>query len=203
MEFILPETRKQLTALYSESHRHYHNMKHIDECFSMLRLYRSLLSSDEVFEAQIHEAGTMIWFHDAVYDVGPDVRHGENEMRSAEVWEASEEASHLLTSRKNIITDGILRSAEHTKFDIPFYASQAIFLDIDLSSMGGNYYDFDKNGERIRAEYAWVDDQTFNTNRVKFFEALLSREFIYYTHIMRGMLEVTTRRNIERWIRQN
>jgi Uncharacterized protein conserved in bacteria len=202
MEFILPETRKQLTALYTESHRHYHNIEHIEACLGMLNRYRSLLAKDEIFESRFQEAGTMIWFHDAIYDVGPDVRHGENELRSAEVWEASEEASRLLKSQSDVISDGIMRSAAHTTYDVPFYASQAMFLDIDLSSMGGTYSAFEKNGDQIRKEYEWVDDKTFNLNRAKFFETLLARPFIYYTHIMRGMLEESTRDNIKRWLRK-
>jgi predicted metal-dependent HD superfamily phosphohydrolase len=205
MDYILPETHDKLVTLYNESHRHYHNMEHITDCFAALSRLRSIMTPHELKKSVVMEIGRMIWFHDAVYNVGPEVKHGENERKSAAIWADSTEGNALPHHEMMTVWYGIMMSAEHTKHQKPAYftMSQQIFLDIDLCGMGGSYHSFLMNGEKIMREYAWVDEDTFYDNRIKFFEQLLKRPYIYYHHVMRGMYEEKTRNNISRWISEN
>lgn len=200
--FVLVETARDLVARYDEPHRVYHNTDHLDHALSSLSNLASILTRKELNATELEEIGLMIWFHDAVYDIGPHVPHGQNERLSADLFMASTEAEMLPGNRAEIVEEGILHSASHTvcyaKHSLT--TTQQIFLDIDLCGMGESYDFFLENGEKIRKEYAWVDPDTFKQNRIKFFGALLKRPYIYYNLAMRGMYEAKTRQNINRWL---
>jgi predicted metal-dependent HD superfamily phosphohydrolase len=65
-------TFAELVRHYSEPHRRYHNLQHLDECIRW-------------FEASSHLAGrpaeveAALWFHDAIYNLG----QADNEEQSA------------------------------------------------------------------------------------------------------------------------
>ena len=62
-----------LVACYSEKHRHYHTLQHLDACMAHF--------ADLQAQAQRPaEVAVALWFHDAVYDVGQT----GNEQKSAD-----------------------------------------------------------------------------------------------------------------------
>src|SRR5687767_15395590 len=63
-----------LIARYSEPHRAYHNIRHIEECFHALAPAAHLAER----LAEVHLA---LWFHDAIYDP----RGKDNEQASADL----------------------------------------------------------------------------------------------------------------------
>jgi predicted metal-dependent HD superfamily phosphohydrolase len=48
-------------AAYSESERHYHTLRHLEECFAHFNFLRA-------FSKQPAEIELALWFHDAIYD---------------------------------------------------------------------------------------------------------------------------------------
>jgi predicted metal-dependent HD superfamily phosphohydrolase len=64
---------RQLVACYSETHRKYHTIQHLDECFVHLEHVRELADHPEEIELAL-------WFHDAIYDTSKK----DNEQRSAD-----------------------------------------------------------------------------------------------------------------------
>lgn len=64
---------EQLIACYSEPHRAYHTVQHLEECLEKLK---------ELEDQAMHlgEVELGLWFHDAIYDV----RATDNEARSAD-----------------------------------------------------------------------------------------------------------------------
>ena len=54
-------------------------------------------------------------------------------------------------------------------------------IDLDLASLALPRPQYVANGARIRAEYAAVDDATFDPGRRAFMEAYLARERIFWT----------------------
>jgi predicted metal-dependent HD superfamily phosphohydrolase len=55
-------TRDDLVAAYSAPGRHYHNMRHIEDCLGMLT------GVDKLLPAQREILTEAIWWHDVVYD---------------------------------------------------------------------------------------------------------------------------------------
>jgi predicted metal-dependent HD superfamily phosphohydrolase len=200
------ETQSELKTLYSEPHRFYHNNDHIDYCDKAFRRLQKLYTgNDSLHPWTITKVEGMILFHDAIYNVGPNVVSGQNEEDSAVFFESSQEYFSYAGEISIEIARGIRFSANHTTTLPKSELTDAIkiFLDIDLCSMGGSYKSFLNNGDNIVKEYSWLDLPTLMKGRRAFFEALLSRPYIYYNHVMRGMYEEKTRKNINRWLNEN
>src|SRR6266571_2975962 len=61
-----------LVARYSEPHRHYHTVQHLNECLERLQELMPFVPHPAEIEIAL-------WFHDAIYDT----RKTDNEARSA------------------------------------------------------------------------------------------------------------------------
>src|SRR5688572_5758065 len=68
---------QDLMFRYSEPHRRYHTIQHLDECLARLCEIESVALRPREIEFAL-------WFHDAIYDV----KRQDNEQRSAE-WARS------------------------------------------------------------------------------------------------------------------
>jgi len=152
----------ELTRRYTEPHRHYHGLPHIAW---MLDQARELVLDDDQVLA--------IWFHDAVYDV---LAH-DNEERSAALAVERLTAAGLPEARIRKIESIVL----DTKAHVPTLEASKLVMDLDLASLALARPEFLRNGARIRAEYAVIDDATFYASRRVFMEAFLARERIYWT----------------------
>lgn len=152
----------ELTRRYTEPHRHYHGLPHIAW---MLDQARELVLDDDQVLA--------IWFHDAVYDVPAY----DNEERSAALAVERLTAAGLPEARVKKIERIVL----DTKTHVPSIEASKLIMDLDLASLALARPEFVRNGARIRAEYAAIDDTTFYAGRRAFMEAFLARERIYWT----------------------
>src|SRR5687768_11548345 len=63
----------KIVDCYSEPHRRYHTIQHLQECFAHLESVRSFAESGS-------EVELALWFHDSIYDT----TRKDNEERSAE-----------------------------------------------------------------------------------------------------------------------
>lgn len=202
-----PKTQKKLTLRYTEQQRHYHDISHIEDCFRNFAKFVYEVGQDAngkynagLSPVEYNEIRLMIWFHDSVYETEADT-YKNNETLSAEFFaDTFKLTNKTLVGSAMTIYDGILYSARHLETLDGLTLTQQLFLDTDLSGMGGEYEKFLENGNNIRKEFAWVDDLTFLTNRVAFFKALLARENIFYHPVMQELYEDATRNNIEHWL---
>lgn len=181
--------KTELSALYRQPGRHYHDLAHVETLQALLEEHRSEFSDPEAVEAAI-------WFHDAIYDS----RRGDNEARSAAL---AEERLSGRTSPKRLarIAAMIEATATHALPDIADSAGRhdaALFLDMDLSILGGAPADFDAYEAAVRREYAWVDETGWRTGRAAVLRKFLARSAIFHTDIFKGQFEAAARRNIER-----
>jgi predicted metal-dependent HD superfamily phosphohydrolase len=168
----------ELTRRYQEPHRHYHTLEHIG---AMLHAGR---------DAGLDRVQTMaVWFHDAVYDARSD----RNEDDSAELAGARLTAAgwpHADVGRvQRIVLD--------TKAHAPTVPGAAVVLDLDLMSLAVPWPEFQRNTQRIRAEYAHVADADFATGRARFFTAMLARERLFHSPFGAGW-EAAARANLRR-----
>lgn len=181
------EIFESLKALYSEQHRHYHNLGHIN---FLLELFRE-------FEYQIEDKISVflaIWFHDAIYEP----KEKDNEKRSAKLACEKLRETSLPEERISKIEKIILATEKHSAENMD--ADGKLFLDFDLAILGAEDEIYDEYKTAIRAEYSFVPEIIYKTERKRILQNFLQRDFIYFTETMRKRFEERARRNVEREI---
>jgi predicted metal-dependent HD superfamily phosphohydrolase len=175
---------KDLVARYSESHRHYHTLQHLRECFEQFTQARG----DAQRPAEIELA---LWFHDAVYDVHRD----DNEERSAALAHASVLAAGLARDAADRVHVLVMA----TRHDAPPGEPDAqLLVDADLSILGAEPARFDESDLQIRAEYAHVPDAQFREGRKRVLGSFLARPRLYCTDRFFAKYEQQARDNLRR-----
>ncbi len=175
---------EELIARYSAAERHYHSLRHLDECFSRFADARELAEHP-------HEIALAHWFHDAVYDV----RGQDNEERSAAWAEDAARRAGLPADVATRIRDLIMA----TKHDaLPDSNDSRLLVDIDLAILGASVERFDEYERQVRQEYSWVPEPLFRRKRREILEAFLARPRIFSTDYFRSRYEAQARANLER-----
>lgn len=172
---------EELRRHYSEPHRHYHNLIHIEECFQELASIPFVIPEKDKIEAAI-------WFHDVIYD--PQAK--DNEERSAELARQWMRSCSVSEAFAQAVGDLIMA----TKFHLPKNESEKIMVDVDLSILGRGASRFNLYERQIRQEYAWVSDQAFGEGRSAVLRTFLDRPFIYATVFFRQKYEQAARANL-------
>ena len=182
----------ELTQRYSEPHRYYHTLLHINSCLSELGLVRIGLDNPLAVEMAL-------WYHDAVYDTHAK----DNEDRSADL--AGNAASQL--GMRADFCRRVRNLIVATRHDaLPIDRDAKYLADIDLSILGANAKIFDQYDSEIRKEYDWVPKPIFREKRTEILQAFLDRPRIYCTDRFRDLYETEARQNLKRAIdrlRQN
>lgn len=216
------ELLANLSTLYSEPHRKYHNLQHIHYC---LRQAKEVLGA--AVPLGIHHA---IWFHDAVYD--PYAAKGTNENNSFSLYD-----SYYHSSRTEPFFPEALACIEATKCyddtskidELVFAAAKFggprakyyfadgklfqdgnyegirkavdLFLDIDFSILGDTQTIYHWYSTNIRAEYYMTNDIDYAVGRKAFLEKLLENK-IYRTEQF-AVREEQAQKNIKREIQSH
>lgn len=181
-----------LYASYTEEHRHYHTLSHIESCLSILDQYLAVHPEDEIYRDQLEYA---FWFHDSIYDT----KSSQNEEDS--VWCARAAASTFL-HLENFPLDSVCNLIMQTKHASPVETShlEDIFLDIDLSILGAEPDVFDQYHQDIRKEYSWVPEEIYQFKRLEILEQFKDRNPIFKTQFMRDKYETQAKENLMRSI---
>lgn len=175
-----------LRAAYSEPHRHYHTLEHIEDCLAHLAAVEGL-SAEERRTLEL-----AIWWHDAVYDP----TRGDNEAVSAE-WArrdltamgeppgAIEEVSRLI-----LLTSG--HAVE------PGDRLGAVLVSIDLSILGRAPAAYDRYAAQVREEYGFVADDAWRAGRAAVLRRFLEAPVIYADPTFADRYEKAARGNMAR-----
>ena len=173
---------QQLVAAYGESHRAYHTVRHLAECFGHLDPCPVRPSDPAALELAL-------WFHDAIYDT----KAANNEERSA-AW-----ARTALASLSQASLDRIEKLILVTKHEAaPSSPDEELLLDVDLSILGSADERFDEYESQIRQEYSWVPEEAYRMARAQILAQFQSRPALYQTPYFRDTLETQARRNLRR-----
>lgn len=183
-----PGLFEQLIAAYSEPHRKYHTLQHLDECFAQFELLRA----DAKRAAEIELA---LWFHDAIYDI----RRQDNERKSAE-W-----AREVMTAANipQTVSDRIWSLVMATRHDgLAAEPDEKILVDVDLSILGAPAERFDEYERQIREEYSWVPSLVFRAKRRKVLERFLAGRSIFNTPPFIARYDEQARANLGRSLKE-
>lgn len=182
-DYNLKEIREHFVIiehLYSEPHRHYHTLEHIQTCLNDLEEVKNMLNHPL-------EVEFAIWYHDIIYNT----QELDNEHRSAKLAIIHANKTDRIDS--DLVYQMILTSKSHDpqhKNDFNY------FNDIDMGILGSNPYTFEKYDCNIKKEYHWVPKSTFNKKRGDFLRSVLSRDKIYTTDYFYKKYEEKARENI-------
>ena len=174
----------RLVECYSEPHRKYHTMQHLNECFTHLEKVRPIAERSE-------EVELALWFHDAIYNT----RSKNNEERSAEWARDSALGAGLVDTQASRVY-GLVMATMHDA--VPIGKDAAVLVDIDLSILGSDTPRFDEYETQVREEYRWVPTPLYRSGRRKILQEFLNRKSIYSTEYFRDHYEAQARSNIAR-----
>lgn len=187
--FGLRENREmfeRVRAAYSEPHRHYHTVAHIEACLRELESVRYLAESD-------HEVEAALWFHDLVYDP----RASDNERRSADL-------ASLFFAREGVSDSAVARVRSHVLATShngePKDSNSCLVVDVDLSTLGQCTETYGHFERMVRTEYLWVPWNAYRQRRAEILGSFLQRESIFFTESVRNRYEAVARVNLGRAI---
>ncbi|MES2205578.1 MAG: N-methyl-D-aspartate receptor NMDAR2C subunit [Pseudomonadota bacterium] len=171
-----------LIERYQESHRHYHTVNHLQECFDYFEAVKTLCEHPG-------EVACALWFHDAVYD--PQKK--DNELQSAKL------ARGILINNKipmHVIERiaALILSTSHQEVAVSMDAK--ILLDIDLGILGAKPDRFIEYEQQIRAEYAWVPKEIYQRERGKILRGFIERPQLYAMQWFKDNVEHQARENL-------
>jgi predicted metal-dependent HD superfamily phosphohydrolase len=178
----------ELVGCYSEKHRRYHTLQHLDECFAWLLRIQPVADHPE-------EIMLALWFHDAIYDT----QRQDNEEKSAEWARSAGQRLGLPSSVAERVYD-LVMVTRHSA--VPNGTDPKILVDIDLSILGAAAERFDEYEVQVREEYAWVPETLFRQKRKEILKEFLGRPSIFNTDDFFKSHESQARSNLQRSIKK-
>jgi len=187
-----------IASQYSEPHRRYHTLEHIKHCFAELLGCRTSSTSFGSYNNQklLPAVEMAIWFHDIHYNINEP----KQELASSKV--CIDRCIRMEISAVGHEAETMIKMSDH----VPYWDSAAIneaekvFLDIDLSILGQDSYDYSIYEAQIRAEYKRVPDEIFYSKRKEILRGFLERPSIYYTDFFKNKYEEQAQFNLIRTV---
>jgi predicted metal-dependent HD superfamily phosphohydrolase len=181
--YILAMNHDDLIAAYSAPRRHYHNLKHVEDCLDALADIDDLSITDRDILIQA------IWWHDVVYDA----TRSDNEELSAQLAEKylqpdlRQEVARLIRLTKSHQIEPGDRLGE-------------ILISIDLRILGAVPTLYDTYASAIRKEFAHIPDDAYRVGRAEVLRRFVARPVIYPDPVFAKQYDRQARENIAREI---
>ncbi|HPQ86145.1 MAG TPA: hypothetical protein PK055_00665 [Gammaproteobacteria bacterium] len=171
---------------YSEKHRFYHTVKHIEAMFRHFDIVKDIAERPAELELAI-------WFHDAIYK--PFSKN--NELNSAE-WakEFSLSNGYYMEGAERI--HSLIMATQHN--GIVQDKDQKLIVDIDLTILGASPEIYDEFERNVRKEYKMVPTFIYRKKRKELLMSFLSKVSIYNLDYFKEKYENIARYNIKRAI---
>jgi predicted metal-dependent HD superfamily phosphohydrolase len=176
----------EIDRYYREPHRRYHTPEHVEHCLSQLDAAHAHMAEPDAVELAV-------WYHDVIYDVGAS----DNELRSAQLFEARARG-RLSESLVRSVHDLIMVTV-HNQVE-PGTRDQGYMVDIDLSSFGMPWERFLRDSIAVREEFPHLSDEEFYPRQKEFLGSLLRRDHFCFTEFFRVRHEDRARENIARYL---
>ncbi|MFI5344590.1 MAG: pantetheine-phosphate adenylyltransferase, partial [Chlamydiales bacterium] len=185
----------RITGKYTEPHRYYHDVTHID---SLFRLFDELVEPDGV-EGLLKDAGKneiaafrlAIFFHDVVYNAVPCIDEDQS-------IELTEQALSTLRIDRSIIdrTKFLIELTKTHQADSSDIIAQ-IFMDLDLAILGEREEVFAKYERNIRKEYKRYPFALYIEGRKRILEGLEQADLFRHPK-MKARFAEKARQNLRR-----
>lgn len=174
----------QLSSLYLEEGRAYHNLTHIAHMLELMD--RHLLDDEQSIELQL-----AIWYHDVIYDP----KSKENELKSAELCKkVLNDLSKLSSESINKVYLLIMSTQGHSP---RMEGEENLWmLDLDLSILGAEKERYELYSKEIREEYHFYPEEDYRKGRCQVLGYFLDRKKIYFSELFQGLFEDKARQNL-------
>jgi predicted metal-dependent HD superfamily phosphohydrolase len=173
---------KEIETKYSEKGRHYHNLLHLENMFSELKMVKSNISDFTAISFSV-------FYHDIIYDATSKT----NEEKSAAKAEKRLAGLHLDKNKISIISEQILATKSHQRSD---HEDTNYLLDADLSVLGKDFKTYLEYTQNIRKEYSIYPDFLYKPGRKKVLKHFLELESIFKTDYFKQKYEAQAKENI-------
>jgi len=177
---------QRLVDSYSEPHRFYHTLVHIEECLLLFDKIRPELQNPEAVELAI-------WFHDAVYQPGAK----NNEQLSADQFMALTDNIFDPQLRETVYRHII--ATVHNESEVK-NADTKYLLDIDLSSFGRPWPEFLRDSDNLRREMKSLTDEVYYQRQTSFQDKLFSQPRFFRNDYFYDNYETQARQNRNRYV---
>jgi len=178
----------ELMSAWSEPQRHYHDQRHLRECLALWARWRE-------HSPRAGEVAIALWFHDAIYDPQASVA-GSNELNSA-AWAARSLVRAGADSDTAQRVHDLVMATQH---DAPAALGSSpcaqLLVDIDLSILGSPAERFERYGQDVRKEYAWVPGFRYQEARAQVLKTFLDQPRLYHGEHAVALLEAQARINL-------
>lgn len=182
---------EDLASRYSEPHRAYHTLAHLEHCFRELDAV--LEDVDGVTASNRTAVEFALWYHDVIYDT----RAKDNEEQSALYADRVLSRAMCIAANPQLVASYIAVTAHNSE---PKFRDEQIVLDVDLAILGQSPALFDEYEQQIRKEYEWVPEEAFRTRRSRILQGFLDRPRIYNLKYFQDKYEAQARENLKRSI---
>lgn len=174
----------EVSRLYSDSSRHYHNLQHIANFYNELLKCKAVIDNwDAVFLAMV--------YHDVVYVASKQ----DNEAKSAALAIAHFTEMGLDTGFARQAKDLIIATASHKATGDQ---TTDLFIDADMSILGVPIEKYKQYVQQVYQEYAIIPD--FAAKRKRFLEKFVHTDRIFITSFFHKLYEDSARYNIHQEI---
>jgi predicted metal-dependent HD superfamily phosphohydrolase len=174
-----------LLSNYTEKHRRYHTLAHIDYCLKQFDNSKEAISEPNAVEMAI-------WFHDVLHSPGAP----NNERNSADVYVGTARG-FFAQEFVNTVRQLILVTAHGAT---PATWDERYMCDIDLSSFAKPWQEFLTDCEDLRGEQVDTSDADYHLANLAFMQKMLTRPRIFYTDGFCETHERPARANIQAYI---
>jgi predicted metal-dependent HD superfamily phosphohydrolase len=179
----------ELESRYSEEHRHYHTLAHVE---SVLGYSADLARSVNLGEQDRAVLVLAVCAHDVIYEGAA----GKDERASAAWAESRLARCGVAPAAARRVRLAVLATSTHveTRAD----PVVACLMDADLAILAAAPADYDRYAAAVRREYGAVDDRGWAAGRAHVLRQIAGQDRIYVTEMGRRQWERAARINLER-----
>mmetsp|Transcript_30847 Transcript_30847/g.44302 ORF Transcript_30847/g.44302 Transcript_30847/m.44302 type:complete len:234 (+) Transcript_30847:38-739(+) len=175
---------------YGEAHRSYHTLKHLEYMYTQAEKYGLISLQESNNFCHSLAIDFAIFFHDIIYDPKSKL----NEQLSADLFKEYFE-KYMPPTFVSTVVLFILATTNHMD-NVSCDDDLKIFLDLDLSILGGTPLEYKNYAMQIRFEYNFVPEEVYCRERAKFLRNMLKGN-IYRTSRIAEDKESQAHSNIE------
>lgn len=170
----------RLVAGYATG-RGYHDLRHLAEVLERI---------DELGEGDNTEVVLAAWFHDAVYEGGPDDEERSALLAGSQLREAEVDVAEVTRLVRLTATHDPAPGDHHGE----------VLCDADLAILAAAPARYREYAAGVRSEHAGISDADFRAGRLAVLEDLASRDALFRTAYAREHWEPQARANLAREI---